>query len=91
MFYFKEYVEKYNIDKQLPYCHLRVFDSLLIVDTLDYRICVYGWPDNRVIVANLMTGINTIKRFGPKGKDKCEAYLKSCLENLGVEFPEEEQ
>ena len=90
MIHFKEFVEKYNIDKQLPCRYLYESDSLLIIEAFDYRICAYGWPDNRVTMANLMTGNNTIKKFGPKGKDKCEAHLKSCLEILGVDFPEEE-
>lgn len=91
MYFFKQFVEKYNIDNQLPDFIVLVEDSFLIIENIDYRICVYGWPDNRVAMSNLMTGINTIKRFGPKGRDKCEAHLKSCLEILGVEFPEEEQ
>lgn len=91
MYFFKQFVEKYNIDNQLPDFIVFIEDSFLIIENIDYRICVYGWPDNRVAMSNLMTGINTIKRFGPKGRDKCEAYLKSCLEILGVEFPEEEQ
>lgn len=33
---------------------------------------------------------NHCKRFGPHGRDKCESYFRSCLEILGVEFPEEE-
>ena len=91
MFYFKDYVKKHNIDNQLPNDVVFATDTYLSVDTLDYRICVYGWPDNRVSVANKITDINTIKRFGPGGRDKCEAYLKSCLEILGVDFPEEKQ
>lgn len=90
MFYFKDYVTRYNIDNQLPYYKLTARDNILVIDGFDYRICVYGWPDNRVTVANKITGVNTIKRFGPHGHDKCESYLRSCLEILGVEFPEEE-
>lgn len=90
MFYFKDYVTKYNIDNQLPHSKIIAGYSVLVIDTLDYRITVYGWPDNRVTVANKITGVNTIKRFGPNGRDECESYLKSLLENFGVEFPEEE-
>lgn len=89
MYFFKQFVEKYNIDNQLPEFTIFAEDGFLIIENTDYRICVYGWPDNRVAMSNLMTGINTIKRLGPKGRDKCEAHLKSCLEILGVEFPEE--
>lgn len=90
MFYFKDYVTRYNIDNQLSYYKITARDNILAIDGLDYRICVYGWPDNRVTVANKITGVNTIKRFGPHGRDKCESYFRSCLEILGVEFPEEE-
>lgn len=90
MFYFKDYVTRYNIDNQLPYSKITARDDTLVIDAFDYRICTYGWPDNRVTVANKITGINTIKRFGPLGHDKCESYLRSCLEILGVEFSEEE-
>ena len=91
MYFFKQFVEKYNIDNQLPDFIVLVEDSFLIIENIDYRLCVYGWPDNRVAMSNLMVGVNTIKRFGPKGRDKCEAYLKSCLEKFGVEFTEDEQ
>lgn len=90
MFYFKEYVKKYNIDNQLPSDVVFATNSYLMVDSIDYRVCAYGWPDNRVTVSNKITGVNTIKRFGPHGRDKCESYLRSCLEIWGVEFPEEE-
>nr|DAY34410.1 MAG TPA: hypothetical protein [Caudoviricetes sp.] len=90
MLYFKDYVTRYNIDNQLPYYKITARDNILVIDGLDYRICTYGWPDNRVTVANKITGVNTIKRFGSHGRDKCESYLRSCLEILGVEFPEEE-
>jgi hypothetical protein len=91
MFYFKEYVKKYNIDNQLPSDVVFATNSHLMVDGIDYRLCVYGWPYNRVAFANKVTGVNTIKRFGATGRDKCNAFLKLCLEVLGVEFPEEEK
>lgn len=90
MFYLKDYVTRYNIDNQLPYYKFTARDDILVIDGSDYRICVYGWPDNRVTVANKITGVNTIKRFGATGRNKCESFLKSRLEVLGVEFPEEE-
>lgn len=90
MFYFKDYVTRYNIDKQLPYYKITARDDILVIDGLDYRICAYAWPDNRVTVANKITGVNKIKRFGPQGRDKCESYLRSRLEILGIEFSEEE-
>jgi hypothetical protein len=90
MFFFKDYVKRYNIDNQLPNCTVFATSSYLTIDDIDFRISVYGWPDNRVAVSDKISGVNTIKRFGPKGRYKCETYLKSCLEILGVEFPEEE-
>ena len=91
MYFLQEYLKKHNIDNQLPNDIVFATDSYLTVDTPIYRVCVYGWPDNRVTVANKITGINTIKRFGPNGHDKCECYLRSCLEYIGVNFPEEEK
>lgn len=91
MFFFKDYVKHHNIDNQLPDYIVLATNSYLMVDGIDFRVSVYGWPDNRVAVSDKISGTNTIKRFGPKGKIKCMAYLKSCLEVLGVDFPEEEQ
>ncbi len=90
MYYLQDYVMKHNIDNQLPNDIVFATENYLLVDTPDYRACVYGWPDNRVTIANKITGINTIKRFGPSGRDKCECYLRSYLEYLGVNFLEED-
>ncbi len=86
MYRFKEFVKKYNIDKQIPDAHIYAANTFLTIETTDYRICVYGWPDNRVSTENLITGVNKIRRFGHNGKDKCERYLKSCLSAMGVDF-----
>ena len=90
MYNFSEFIKKYNIDKQLD-CIVIDTEDILIVDSIDYRITVYGWPDNRVCAEDKITGINKIKRFGPAKTDLCEIYLKSCLKIMGAEFPEEEQ
>lgn len=90
MFFFKDYVKQYNIDNQLPDYIVVATNSYLMVDGIDFRVSVYGWPDNRVAVSDKISGVYTIKRFGPKGHTKCEDHLKSCLEALGVDFPEEE-
>mgnify|MGYP000886075933 FL=1 len=90
MYNFSEFIKKYNIDKQLD-GEVIATESILIVNTIDYRITVYGWPDNRVCVEDKITGINKIKRFGPTKTERCENYLKSCLSIMRVEFPEEEQ
>ena len=91
MFFFKDYVKQYNIDSQLPDYIVVATNSYLMVDGTDFRVSVYGWPDNRVMVSDKIGGVNTIKRFGLEGHSKCKAYLKSCLEVLGVDFPEEEE
>lgn len=91
MFFFKDYVKQYNINNQLPDYAVIATNSYLMVDGIDFRVSVYGWPDNRVAVSDKIGGVNTIKRFGPKGNIKCKAYLKSCLEVLGADFPEEEE
>lgn len=90
MFFFKDYVKRYNIDNQLPDYIVIATNSYLMIDGTDFRVSVYGWPDNRVAVSDKISGVNTIKRFGPEGNTKCMAYLKSRLEVLGVDFPEEE-
>lgn len=90
MFFFKDYVKQYNIDNQLPDYTVVATDSYLMVDGIDFRVNVYGWPDNRVTVSYKTGGVNTVKRFGPKGYTECKAYLKSWLDALGVDFPEEE-
>ena len=86
---FNEFIKKYNIDKQLD-CIVIATENILIVNTIDYRITAYGWPDNRVCVEDKITGINKIKRFGPAKTDYCENYLKSQLKLIGAELPEEE-
>lgn len=91
MFFFKDYVKQYNIDNQLPDYIVIATNTYLMVDGIDFRVSAYGWPDNKVLVSNKISGVNTIKRFGPNGNIKCKEHLKSCLEVLGVDFPEEEE
>lgn len=86
---FSEFIRKYNIDKQFD-CSVIATENILIVNTIDYRVTVYGWPDNRVCVEDKITSLNKIKRFGPTKTDQCENYLKSHLQLMGAEFPEEE-
>jgi hypothetical protein len=83
---FKYFVEKYNIDNQLPHYNIIATEKSLVVDGQDYRLSVYGWPDNKILGANKITGENFIKRFGPKGKNECERNLKNYLGVLGVDF-----
>lgn len=85
MHYLKDFVKKYNIDKQLPNYKVMASDDRILIDGLDFRLDLYGWPYNRVITSNKMTGQHTIKRFGPKGTTQCREYYLTCLGILGIE------
>lgn len=81
----KDFVKKYNIDNQLSDYKVTATDDQIHIDGFDYRLDLYGWPDNRVVVSNKITGINTIKRFGPKRTEQCKRYYLLCLDMLGVD------
>lgn len=81
----KDFVKKYNIDNQLPHYKVTATDEQIHIDGTDYRLDLYGWPDNRVVASNKITGVNTIKRFGPKRTEQCKRYYLSCLGVLGVD------
>ena len=85
MYYFNEFVTKFNLRDQLGDCQFYVTDDRLVVDGPDFRLSVYGWPDNRVVTANKVTGVNRIIRFGHNGTRRCTQYVKQCLEALGVD------
>ena len=85
MHYLKDFVKKYNIDNQLSNYKVTVTDDRILIDGLDYRLDLYGWPDNRVVALNKITNQYTIKRFGPKGTTQCKDYYLTCLGTLGVE------
>lgn len=85
MYYLKDFMTKYNIDNQLSNYRVIATDDRILIDGLDYRLDLYGWPDNRVVASNKMTGHHTIKRFGPKGTTQCRDYYLTCLGTLGVE------
>ena len=90
MYHFRGFVEKYNIDKQLPDFVIEARDDRLLMDSIDYRIDVYGWPDNRIVASNKITGHHTIKRFGPKKTEEAKRYLLTCLGVLGLDTLEAE-
>lgn len=90
MYYFKAFVDRYNIDNQLPDFTIEARDDRLLMDSLDYRIDVYGWPDNRIVASNKITGQHTIKRFGPKKTEEAKRYLLTCLGTLGLDTLEAE-
>lgn len=90
MHYLKDFVKKYNIDNQLPNYKVTATDDRIFIDGTDYRLDLYGWPDNRVVASNKLNGQHTIKRFGPKGTTQCRDYYLTCLGALGVETPDAE-
>lgn len=86
MYHFREFAKKLNLVDQLPGYDIAVRCDRILIDGADYRLDVYGWPDNRVVFADKMTGQNTIKRFGHNGRDKCRKFYLECLESIGVDL-----
>lgn len=86
MYHFKEFANKINLVDQLSAYNIVVRCDHILIDGADYRLDVYGWPDNRVAFANKMTGQNTIKRYGHNGADKCRKFYLECLESIGVDL-----
>ena len=86
MYHFKEFAKKINLVDQLSGYNIAVRDDRILIDGIDYRLDVYGWPDNRLVFADKMTGQNTIKRFGHNGRDKCRKFYLECLESIGVDL-----
>jgi hypothetical protein len=86
MYHFREFAKKLNLVDQLPGYDIVVRCDRILIDGADYRLDVYGWPDNRVVFANKVTGQNTIKRFGHNGRDKCRKFYLDCLESIGVDL-----
>lgn len=85
MFYLKDLVDTLSLIDQMPAYNIIVRDDKILIDGDDYRIDFYGWPDNRVVFADKLTGKNVIKRFGPDDKVKCWDFYIECLESLGVD------
>lgn len=86
MYHFKEFAKKINLVDQLPGCDVVVRCDRILIDAPDFRLDVYGWPDNRVVFANKMTGLNTIKRYGHTGGEKCRETYYEMLESIGVDL-----
>nr|DAW45444.1 MAG TPA: hypothetical protein [Caudoviricetes sp.] len=86
MYHFKEFAKKVNLVDQLPGCDVIVRCDRILIDAPDFRLDVYGWPDNRVVFANKMTGVNTIKRYGHTGGEKCREIYYEMLESIGVDL-----
>lgn len=85
MFYLKDLADTLSLTDQLPNFLVIARDDRILMDSDDYRLDLYGWPDNRVVFADKLTGKNTIKRFGPDDSVKCWDFYIDCLEILGVD------
>ena len=85
MFYLKDLADTLSLFDQLPNFLVIASDDRILMDTDDYRLDLYGWPDNRVVFADKLTGKNVIKRFGPDDTVKCWDFYIECLESLGVD------
>lgn len=86
MYYFDEYAKKHNLEKQLEGFDFVIREDRMLIDGIDYRLDTYGWPDNRVVFSDKISGQHTIKRFGANGTENCREFLKVCLEVLGAEI-----
>lgn len=85
MFYLKDLADTLSLVDQLPNFLVIARDDRILMDSDDYRLDLYGWPDNRVIFADKLMGKNVIKRFGPDDSVKCWDFYIECLETLGVD------
>lgn len=86
MYHFREFAKKLNLVDQLPECNVVVRCDRILIDGTEYRLDFYGWPDNRVVFSDKLTGQNTIKRFGHSGAEKCRKFYYECLESIGVDL-----
>lgn len=85
MFYLKDLADTLSLVDQLPNFLVIARDDRILMDSDDYRLDLYGWPDNRVIFADKLTGKNVIKRFGTDDTVKCWDFYIECLETLGID------
>ena len=85
MFYLKDLADTLSLTDQLPNFTVIARDDRILMDSDDYRLDLYGWPDNRVVFADKLTGKNVIKRFSPDGTVKCWDFYIECLDTLGVD------
>nr|DAJ25448.1 MAG TPA: hypothetical protein [Caudoviricetes sp.] len=85
MFYLKDLADTLSLAYNLPNFLVNARDDRILMDSDDYRLDLYGWPDNRVVFADKLTGKNVIKRFGPDDTVKCWDFYIECLETLGVD------
>lgn len=86
MYHLKELAAKINLEDQLPGCNIIVRCDRILIAAPDFRLDLYGWPDNRVVFSDKLTGQNTIKRFGHSGAEKCRKFYYDYLESIGVDL-----
>ena len=86
MRHFRELAKKLNLVDQLPGYNIAVRHDRILIDGFDYRLGLYGWPDNCVVFSDKLTGQNVIKRFGHNGAEKCREFYYECLESIGVDL-----
>lgn len=86
MFYLRDLAERLSLKDQLPGYAVESRDDRILIDGLDYRLDLYGWPDNRVVFSDKVSGQNKIHRFGPRGIEACRNMYLECLEMLGVDI-----
>lgn len=86
MYHFREFAKKINLVDQLSGYDIAVRDDRILIDGTDYRLDFYGWPVNRVVFSDKLTGQNTIKRFARNGVENCLKFYYECLESIGVDL-----
>lgn len=85
MFYLKDLAESLSLKDQMPGYDVEAQDDRILIDGQDYRLDLYGWPNNRVVFSDKMSGQNKIHRFGSRGTEACRNMYFECLEMLGVD------
>lgn len=85
MYYLKDFAEQLNLKDQLSDCDVFVTDSTIFINNQSFRLYLYGWPDNRVMYSDKVTGLSKIKRFGYNLTRQCKEYYIEMLNMIGVD------
>jgi hypothetical protein len=85
MYQFDRWAEYLQLQKQQPSFTVTVNEHSILMNSQDYRLNVYGWPDNRVTFSDKLSGINWIRRYGPKRGRECSKLWLKTLEELGFD------
>lgn len=86
MYPLREFAESLNLPDQLPGCNIVVRCDRILIDAPDFRLDLYGWPDNRIVYSDKRTGFNTIKRYEHTNGEKCREAYYELLEMIGVDL-----